>query len=61
MRFCLVSERSVPEETVRFLREACQARGNAFDLVIGRTCEFDPALKLAPAICIKQPFPWLPH
>jgi hypothetical protein len=36
MRFCLVSEASVPEETGRLLREACAAFGshdeNTFEL-----------------------------
>ena len=45
-RFCLVSEDSVPEETVRLLREACAARGLPFELVIARDFDFDPARRL---------------
>jgi len=46
MRFCLVSEASVPEETGRLLREACEARGIAFEAVIAKTFDFDPARRL---------------
>jgi len=46
VRFCLVSETSVPEETCGLLREACEARGIAFEAVIAKTFDFDPALRL---------------
>ena len=48
MKFCLVTERTVPEETVRLLREACELRGIPFETVTARTFEFDPVHKLAP-------------
>lgn len=47
MKFCLVSEQSVPDETVRLLRDACGDRGIPFQLVMGKAFEFDPAQRLA--------------
>ena len=46
MRFCLVSEASVPEETVRLLREACGRRSIPFEVVTARTFDFDPSTRL---------------
>ncbi len=46
MRFCLVSEAGVPEESVRLLREACQRRDIAFEVVTAKTFDFDPARRL---------------
>jgi len=46
MKFCLVSEQSVPEETVRLLREACAVRNIPFELVTGKTFEFHPEQRL---------------
>lgn len=46
MRFCLVSESSVPEETGRLLREACEARGIPFETVIAKAFDFDPLRRL---------------
>ncbi len=46
MKFCLVSEQSVPEETVRLLREACARRSIPFELVTGKTFEFKPDQRL---------------
>jgi hypothetical protein len=48
MRFCLISEASVPEETVRLLREACAARAIPFETIVARSFEFDPAQRLRP-------------
>ena len=48
MRFCLVSEASVPEETGRLLREACDARGIPFETVIAKDFDFDPRNLLQP-------------
>jgi hypothetical protein len=46
MRFCLVSEASVPEETVSLLREACRERGIPVDVVTAKTFDFDPSQRL---------------
>jgi len=48
MRFCPVSEASVPEETGRLLREACDARGIPFETVIAKDFDFDPRNRLQP-------------
>jgi hypothetical protein len=48
MRFCLVSETSVPEETARLLREACESREIPFEVVIAKTFDFDPSRRLKP-------------
>ncbi|MDE3195132.1 MAG: hypothetical protein KGN84_02230 [Acidobacteriota bacterium] len=48
MRFYLVSETSVPEETGRLLRVACEARRIPFETVIGKAFDFDPARRLSP-------------
>jgi hypothetical protein len=47
MKFCFVSEKSVPEETERLLREACAARGIPFEAIEAKTFSFEPAKKLA--------------
>jgi hypothetical protein len=46
MRFCLVSEASVPEESVSLLRDACRERGIPFEVVTAKTFEFDPSQRL---------------
>ena len=46
MRFCLVSEASVPEETVRLLRDACRERGIPFETITAKAFDFDPLLRL---------------
>lgn len=46
MRFCLVSEDSVPEETPGLLRDACRERGIPFEAVRAKTFDFDPAKRL---------------
>jgi hypothetical protein len=48
MRFCLVSEAGVPEETVRLLREACGARAIPFEEVLAKKFDFDPVRQLRP-------------
>ena len=48
MRFCHVTEASVPEETGRLLAEACANRGIAFSSVEGKSFDFDPAKRLQP-------------
>lgn len=45
-RFCLVCEDSLPEETVRLLREACGERGVPFEAVTAKTFDFDPSRRL---------------
>src|SRR5208283_1448948 len=46
MRFCLVSEASVPEETVRLLADACRERGIPFAAITAQTFDFDPSKRL---------------
>jgi hypothetical protein len=46
MRFCLVTEASVPEETVSLLREACRERGIPFQAITARTFDYDPSHRL---------------
>jgi len=46
MRFCLVSEDTVPEETVGLQREACRERNIPFEVVTARAFDFDPAKRL---------------
>ena len=47
MRFCLVSEASVPEETVNLLADACRERGIPFEVVTAKTFDYDPSRRLA--------------
>jgi hypothetical protein len=46
MRFCLVSEASVPEETAGLLRDACRERRIPFEIVTAKTFDFDPSQRL---------------
>jgi hypothetical protein len=46
MRFCLVSEASLPDETVRLLADACRERAIPFEAVTAQTFDFDPAKRL---------------
>lgn len=46
MRFCFVSERSVPEETGRLLSQSCEQRGIEFLEVEGRSFDYAPARRL---------------
>jgi hypothetical protein len=48
MRFCLVSEDSVPEETVTLLRDACEERRTPFEVVTAKTFDYDPSKRLEP-------------
>ena len=43
MRFWFVTEKNVPQETGRLLSEACEERGFAFETVVARRFDFDPA------------------
>ena len=46
MRFVLVSEATVPEETVSLLRDACRERGIPFEVITAKTFDYDPAKRL---------------
>ena len=48
MKFCLISEKSVPDETVSLLRNACVHRGIRFESIEAKTFGFDPAQRLGP-------------
>jgi hypothetical protein len=48
MRFCLVSEDSVPEETVTLLRDACEDRRILFEVVTAKVFDYDPLKRLKP-------------
>jgi hypothetical protein len=48
MRCCVVSEASVPEESVSLLRDACSRRGIAFDAICAKGFDFDPTQRLQP-------------
>lgn len=46
MRFSLVSEDSVPDETVVVLREASRERDIPFEVLTAKTFDFDPSKRL---------------
>jgi hypothetical protein len=46
MRFCLVSEATVPDESVNLLRDACRERGIPFEVIIAKTFDYDPTKRL---------------
>lgn len=48
MRFCLVSEAGVPDESRELLSDACADRGIPFETVIAKSFDFNPARRLAP-------------
>ncbi|MFN0096414.1 MAG: RimK family alpha-L-glutamate ligase [Dehalococcoidia bacterium] len=45
-RFICITDRSVPEESTRLLREACTARGIPFDEIFAYEFDFDPDYEL---------------
>jgi len=46
MRFVLVSEATVPDETVSLLRDACRERGIPFEVITAKPFDYDPAKRL---------------
>jgi hypothetical protein len=48
MRFCLVSEKTVPEESAALLTEACRSRNIPIAVVEAKVFGFDSAAKLQP-------------